>query len=197
MVISYPSFRNYIKTLSGLLKTKGSWLQKESRDLAKLCSLYGQLLGLTAGEQKSLLMAAYFKNLGAVYLSDYVLDQEFRDHSKMIASMNIWFAASVQIAQDAGLDEVATILQQYHLREVPRHKLARIFQVLNTWVACQQEKGWGKPMTARETRLILEQRAQLHWSDPRIVSHFLKCCGKQELSPQQVPASKRSSVVCA
>ena len=174
--MSYPSFKNYIRTLGSLLQIKGSWLLKESKDLADLCLIYGRLLGLTPEEKKSLLLAAYFKNLGAIYISDYMLEQEFRDYTQMTASMNIWFAASTQIARKAGLTEVATILDQYHLREVPQHNLARVFQVLNTWVACQQPKGWGQPMTTREARLILEQRAQLQWSDPSIVGHFLQCC---------------------
>ncbi|MEM9006805.1 MAG: hypothetical protein AAGE59_25170 [Cyanobacteria bacterium P01_F01_bin.86] len=173
------------------MKTKGNWLLKESKDLAELCLIYGRCLKLPPEDQKSLLLAAYFKNLGAIYLSDYLLDQEFRDHSQMMASMNIWFAASTQVAKEAGLDEVVAILQQYHLREIPQHRLARIFQVLNTWVACQQPKGWGKPMTARETRLILEQRAQLHWSDPSIVGHFLEYCSQQKL-PSHI-----SDVACA
>ncbi|MEL6381413.1 MAG: hypothetical protein AAFQ89_02865 [Cyanobacteria bacterium J06626_18] len=187
--MSYPSFKSYIKTLGGLLKIKGNWLLKESKDLAKLCSSYGKTLNLTSEEKKSLLLAAYFKNLGAIYLSDYLLDQEFRDHSTMTASMNIWFAASKKVAQDAGLEEVATILAQYHLREVPQHRLARIFQVLNTWVACQQQKGWGKPMSIQETKLILEQRAQLQWSDPSIVGHFLECCDQQEWQSEETAAA--------
>lgn len=174
--MSYPTFRNYLKTLSSLLKRKGIWLLQESRELGEACRSYSKVLGLTEAERKSLLLAAYFKNLGALYISDYLLDQEFRDHTQMTASLNVWFAESVQLAKDAGLDEVAIILEQYHLREVPTHQLARIFQVLNTWVACQQAKGWGHLMTAREAKLVLEQRAQCNWSDPSIVKHFLLHC---------------------
>lgn len=186
--MSYPSFKTYIKTLSGLLTLKGSWLMRESRELADLCLVYGKSLDLNVKEMKTLLLAAYFKNIGAIYLSDYLLDQEFRDHNQMMASMNIWFGASIQIAKNAQLTDVATILEQYHLREIPEHKLARVFQVVNTWVACQQHKGWGQPMTAREAKLVLEQRAQLQWSDPSIVGHFLKCCDHPELRRVPTPA---------
>lgn len=174
--MSHPSFSSYIKTLSSLLKRKGRWLQEESQDLAWLCQTYGQQLRLNQDEHKTLLLAAYCKNLGALYISDYLLEHGFRDHSNMVASLNTWFIESAQIARDADLEEVALILEQYHLRKVPSHKLARIFQVLNTWVACQQERGWRNPMTEREARVILEQRARLRWSDPLIVRHFVHYC---------------------
>ncbi|MBE7380533.1 MAG: hypothetical protein F6J95_003860 [Leptolyngbya sp. SIO1E4] len=187
-VMSYPSFTTYIKTLESLLKRKGEWLLRESRDLAELCLSYSKALGLTPQGRKSLVMAAYFKNLGAIYLSDYLLEQEFLDHGEMMASLNIWFAESTQLARNAGLPEVAVILEQYHLRKVPEHKLARVFQVLNTWVACQQSKAWGQSMTDREARIVLEQRACLNWSDPNIVRHFV-----QHYSRRRVQARKLKS----
>lgn len=174
--MSVPSFSSYLKTLSSLLRHKGSWLQQESQDLAQLCQLYGKQLNLSHAERKTLLLAAYCKNLGALYISDYLLEHEFRDHGNMVASLNTWFVESARIAKDADLDEVALVLEQYHLRKVPVNKLARIFQVLNTWVACQQERGWRHPMSEREARVILEQRARLHWSDPFIVRHFVHYC---------------------
>ncbi|MGD1861095.1 MAG: hypothetical protein ACFB0E_14120 [Leptolyngbyaceae cyanobacterium] len=176
--MSHPSFSSYLKTLSSLLYHKGSWLQQESQDLAQLCQRYGKQLSLNHAERKILLMAAYCKNLGALYISDYLLEQEFRDHGSMVASLNTWFAESARIARDAGLDEVATVLEQYHLRQIPDHKLARVFQVLNTWVACQQDRGWRHPMTKREARVILEQRARLQWADPLIVQHFVHYCDR-------------------
>lgn len=171
--MSKPSFSSYLKTLSSLLKHKGIWLQQESQDLARLCQLYGKQLNLSHAERKILLMAAYCKNLGALYISDYLLEHEFRDHRHMMTALSPWFVESVRIAEEADLHEVATILSQYHLRKVPTDRLACIFQVLNTWVACQQERGWRHPMTEREARVILEQRARLRWSDPLIVRHFV------------------------
>lgn len=171
--MNQPSFKNYLNTLSSLLKHKGRWLQKESQDLATLCQEYGKQLRLSHEERKVLLMAAFIKNLGALYVSDYILEQEFRDHSQMMASLNTWFVESTNIAREAGLEEVAIILDQYHRRSIPDNKLARIFQVLNTWIACQQEKGWRHPMTPREAKIILEQRAHLRWSDPILVRHFI------------------------
>ncbi|MGF1458063.1 MAG: hypothetical protein ACFBSG_03455 [Leptolyngbyaceae cyanobacterium] len=176
--MSYPSFSSYLKILSSLLKHKGLWLQQESRELAYLCQVYGKQLKLSHTDRKILLMAAYCKNLGALYVSDFLLEQEFRDHGLMMSSLSTWFVESVRIAREADLEEVAIILEQYHQRSVPKHKLARIFQVLNTWVACQQEKGWRHPMTEREARVILEQRARLRWADPIIVRHFVHYCDR-------------------
>lgn len=176
--MSYPSFKNYICTLRGLLKRKKSWLLEESALLSSLCLEYSDMAKLTPGERKTLCLAAYFKNLGAIYISDYLLEQEFSSHGEMLACLNMWFVESSQLAIDAGLTEVATILDQYHRRATPENKLAKIFQVLNTWIACQQDKGWGQAMSDREARLILEQRAQMNWSDPHTVHAFLKYfCG--------------------
>ncbi|RZM78900.1 hypothetical protein [Leptolyngbya iicbica] len=171
--MSQPSFSSYLKLISSLLRHKGVWLQEESQDLARLCQLYGKQLALSHENRKVLLMAAYCKNLGALYINDYLLEHEFRDHRHMMEALSPWFVESVRIAREADLDEVATILEQYHQRKVPQDQLARIFQVLNTWVACQQERGWRHPMTEREARVILEQRARLKWSDPLIVRHFV------------------------
>ena len=171
--MSQPSFSSYLKMLSSLLRHKGVWLQEESQDLARLCQLYGKQLALSDEDRKVLLMAAYCKNLGALYISDYLLEHEFRDHRNMMTALSPWFVESVRIAREADLDAVATILEEYHQRKVPQGQLARIFQVLNTWVACQQERGWRHPMSEREARVILEQRARLKWSDPLIVRHFV------------------------
>jgi response regulator RpfG family c-di-GMP phosphodiesterase len=171
--MNQPSFKNYINTLASLLKHKGAWLLKESQDLARLCQEYGKQLRLTHQERKILLMAAYIKNLGALYVSNDLLEQEFRDHTDMMLRLQPWFLESSIIAREAGLEDVAIVLDQYHQRSIPEHKLARIFQVLNTWIACQQEKGWRHPMTRREAQIILEQRAHLRWSDPILVRHFI------------------------
>jgi hypothetical protein len=187
--MSYPSFKNYLNTLAHLLKRKGNWLVKESYELANLCQEYGKVLNLDHQERKTLLMAAYFKNLGAIYISDYLLEQEFRDHDQMKTCLHIWFTESAQLARDSGLENVAVILEQYYLREIPQDKLARIFQVLNTWIACQQRKGWRHSMTAKEARIILEQRARLRWSDPNIVSHFVQHSMDQNFSfPVRTPS---------
>ena len=193
--MSYPSFSSYLKTLSSLLKHKGVWLQQESQDLARLCQLYGKQLNLSHTEHKTLLMAAYCKNLGALYINDYLLEHEFRDRRHMMTALSPWFVESVRIAQESDLPEVATILEQYHLRKVPKYKLARIFQVLNTWVACQQERGWRHPMSEREARVILEQRARLRWSDPIIVRHFVHFfdqSGEQFRRPRALGAATAS-----
>ncbi|NER80281.1 MAG: hypothetical protein F6K42_12020 [Leptolyngbya sp. SIO1D8] len=187
--MSYPSFTNYMRTLGSLLQRKGDWLLRESHALGQLCLSYSKMLGLNSQDQKVLVLAAYFKNLGAIYLSDYLLEQEFLDHGQMMASLNIWFAESSQLARNAGLTEVAVILEQYPLRKIPEHRLARIFQVLNTWVACQQQKGWGETMTDQEARVVLEHRACLNWSDPAIVRHFVQHYSQHRAQPPKLKSA--------
>ena len=171
--MSYPSFQNYLKTLRSLLKRKSKWLLEESVLLADLCLAYGSLAGLSEQDKKTLFLAAHFKNLGALYLNDVVLRQEFEDHGQMIANMNTWFAESTQLAKDAGLKDVAVILEEYHHRAIPKHPLAKVFQVINAWVACRQQKGWRDSLSEREALIILRQRAQMEWSDPDVVSQFI------------------------
>lgn len=168
-----PTFHNYLKTLSALLKQKGFWLIEEAKLLAHCCLTYGELIGLTEKEKKTLYLAAYYKNLGALYISDFVLQMEFKDHGQMMTSMNIWFAESSELAREAKLTDVAVILEQYHRREIPDDKLASIFQVINTWVACHQHKGWRQAMHPQDALTALKQRAHHSWSDPEVVYHFI------------------------
>lgn len=172
--MSYPSLRSYIKTLRGLLKRKSNWLARESSLLADLCLAYGTLAGLSDREKKTLFLAAYFKNLGAVFVNSTALEQEFENHKQVLAHLNNLFVQSTQLAHEAGLAEVAVILDQYYRRSVPEDKLAKIFQVLNAWVACRHQKAWRPSMSERDTLIILEQRAQLEWSDPYTVYHFIE-----------------------
>jgi hypothetical protein len=172
--VSYPSLRSYIKTLRGLLKRKSSWLAQESMALADLCLAYGTLAGLTEREKKTLFIAAYFKNLGAVFLNNLVLEQKFDSYPQVQAHLGSWFQESAELAREAGLAEVAVILEQYHPRTVPEDKLAKIFQVLNAWVSCRHPKAWRAPMGEEETLAALEERAQLQWSDAYTVYHFVE-----------------------
>lgn len=172
--MSYPSFNNYVRTLRELLRRKSAWLAQESVLLADLCLAYASFIGLSEADKKTLFLAAHFKNLGAIYLSDVVLRQEYEDHGEMIADLNTWFVESARIAKDAGLIEVGIILDQYHFRAVPDYFLAKIFQVINVWVACQNQKGWRHSMGEQEALIILKQRAQMEWSDPNTVKHFIE-----------------------
>ncbi|MBD0268329.1 hypothetical protein [Pseudanabaena sp. FACHB-2040] len=135
---------------------------------------YGTLAGLSDREKKTLFLAAYFKNLGAVFLNPIVLEQEFQNHKQVQTHLNTWFQESAQLAKEAGLSEVAIILDQYYRRSVPQDKLAKIFQVLNAWVSCRNRKAWRPSMSEKDTLIILEQRAQLEWSDPYTVHHFIE-----------------------
>ncbi|PSN12706.1 hypothetical protein C7293_18995 [filamentous cyanobacterium CCT1] len=172
--MSYPSFHSFIKLLRSLLKRRQPWLFEESIFLADLCLAYGTIAGLGDRDKKTLFLAAHFKNLGAIYLDDQSLKQEYRDHSDAVVQMEVLFRESAQLARDAGLDEVADVLEQYHLRAIPQNPLARIFQVLNAWVSCRQRKGWRSSMSDKEALIILKQRAEMKWSDPKVVFHFIE-----------------------
>jgi hypothetical protein len=160
--------------LRGLLKRKQKWLFEESVFLADLCLSYGTIAQLSERDKKTLFLAAHFKNLGAIYLDDHYLEQEFRDHSQIITNLEVLFRESAQLAEDAGLNEVAEVLRQYYLRAIPQNHLARVFQVLNAWVSCRQRKGWRSSMSDKEALIILKQRAEMQWSDPKVVFHFIE-----------------------
>jgi hypothetical protein len=172
--MSYPSFHSYIKMLRGLLKRKRKWLFEESVLLADLCLSYGTIANLSERDKKTLFLAAHFKNLGAIYLDDQYLEQEFREHSQIVTNLEVLFKESAQLAEDAGLRDVAEVLRQYHLRAIPQNHLARVFQVLNAWVSCRQRKGWRNSMSDKEALIILKQRAEMQWSDPKVVFHFIE-----------------------
>lgn len=192
--MSYPSFHSYIKLLRGLLKRKQRWLLEESVLLADLCLAYGTLAKLSEKDKKVLFLSAHFKNLGAIYLDDHCLQQEFADHDQIRNNMDILFCESSQLARDAGLIEVAEVLEQYHLRAIPTNHLARVFQVLNTWVSCRQRKGWRSPMSDKEALIILKQRAELEWSDPRIVFHFIEHLCRYSSKMERVSACAISTI---
>ncbi|MBU6230279.1 MAG: hypothetical protein KGQ93_11370 [Cyanobacteria bacterium REEB459] len=172
--MSYPSFHSYIKTLRGLLKHKQRWLLEESTLLADLCLAYGTLVGLSDRQKRTLFLAAHFKNLGAIFLDDSSLTQAFSDRSQVLIEMERLFKESAQLAREAGLRDVALVLDQYYQRAIPEDSLARIFQVINVWVSCRQRKGWRSSMSDKEALVVLQQRAQMKWSDPKVVAHFIK-----------------------
>ncbi|TVQ06641.1 MAG: hypothetical protein EA368_16530 [Leptolyngbya sp. DLM2.Bin27] len=183
--MSYPSFHSFIKLLRSLLKRRQPWLFEESIFLADLCLAYGTIAGLDDRDKKTLFLAAHFKNLGAIYLEDQQLKQEYTDHGEAISQMEVLFDASTQLAKDSGLLEVADVLEQYHLRAIPPNHLARIFQVLNAWVSCRQRKGWRSPMNDKEALIILKQRAEMQWSDPKVVFHFIEHLCRHSSRPER------------
>ncbi|HZG37926.1 MAG TPA: hypothetical protein VEZ50_04520 [Nodosilinea sp.] len=183
--MSYPSFHSFIKLLRGLLKRRQPLLFEESIFLADLCLAYGTIAGLSDRDKKTLFLAAHFKNLGAIYLDDQNLKQEYSDHGQAITKMEVLFNASAELAHDAGLDEVACVLEQYHLRAIPENSLARIFQVLNAWVSCRQRKGWRSSMSDKEALIILKQRAEMKWSDPKVVFHFIEHLCRYSSRPER------------
>ncbi|MBW4461439.1 MAG: hypothetical protein KME47_14560 [Nodosilinea sp. WJT8-NPBG4] len=183
--MSYPSFHSFIKLLRSLLKRKQPLLFEESIFLADLCLAYGTIAGLGDRDKKTLFLAAHFKNLGAIYLEDHSLRQEYRDHREAITQMEVLFNASAQLAKDAGLQEVADVLDEYHLRAIPDNHLARIFQVLNAWVSCRQRKGWRSSMSDKEALIILKQRAEMKWSDPKVVFHFIEHLCRYSSRPER------------
>jgi response regulator RpfG family c-di-GMP phosphodiesterase len=172
--MSYPSFHTYLKTLQELLKRKKPELAQESTVLANLCQAYGQRIGLTEREITTLLLAAYYKNLGALTISHRVFCQSFDHYGQLMARVVSWFEESSELAETAGLPEVATVLSQYYQRTIPAHPLAKIFQVLNAWVSCHQNRGWRLAMSDRDALIVLKQRAILAWSDPKVVAQFIR-----------------------
>jgi hypothetical protein len=183
--MSYPSFHSFIKLLRSLIKRRQPWLFEESIFLADLCLAYGTIAGLGDHDKKTLFLAAHFKNLGAIYLDDQHLKQEYVDHREAMSQMEVLFNASAQLAKDSGLLEVAEVLEQYHLRAIPPNHLARIFQVLNAWVSCRQRKGWRSPMNDKEALIILKQRAEMNWSDPKVVFHFIEHLCRYSSRPER------------
>ncbi|MGB3310458.1 MAG: hypothetical protein WBG32_12405 [Nodosilinea sp.] len=183
--MSYPSFHSFIKLLRSLLKRRQPWLFEESIFLADLCLAYGTIAGLGDRDKKTLFLAAHFKNLGAIYLEDESLKQEYLDHRDAVVQMEVLFRESAQLAKDAGLDEVADVLEQYHLRAIPQNPVARIFQVLNAWVSCRQRKGWRSSMSDKEALIILKQRAEMQWSDPKVVFHFIEHLCRYSSRPER------------
>ncbi|NJL47069.1 MAG: hypothetical protein HC929_05635 [Leptolyngbyaceae cyanobacterium SM2_5_2] len=174
--------------LRSLLKRKQQWLLEESILLADLCLAYGTIAGLSDKDKRTLFLAAHFKNLGAIYLDDRYLEQEFNDHSQVTEKLEILFTESAHLAKDSGLTEVAHVLEQYHLRAIPPDPLARVFQVLNTWVSCRQRKGWRSSLSDKEALVILKQRAEMEWSDPKVVFHFIEHLCRYSARPERVQA---------
>jgi len=192
--VSYPSFHNYIRFLRALLRRKHSWLLEESVLLADLCLAYSSLVNMPEQDRKVLFLAAHFKNLGAIYVDSNVLQQEFTDPDDIRSHMELLFMESAQLARDSGLVEVTEVLEQYHLRAIPPSHLARIFQVLNTWVSCRQRKGWRSPMSDHEALIVLKQRAELKWSDPKVVFKFIDHLCRYADSPGRRPAKPISGL---
>jgi hypothetical protein len=186
--MSYPSFHSYIRTLRSLLKRKQRWLLEESTFLADLCLAYGSIAGLSEQQKRTLFLAAHFKNLGALYLDDHCLHQGFDDHKQALKEMQGLFTESAQMAREAGLKDVAVVLEQYYQRAIPGDYLARVFQVINAWVSCRQRKGWRSSMGDKEALVILRQRAEMGWSDPEIVFHFIEHLCRYSSRPELVEA---------
>jgi hypothetical protein len=191
--MSYPSFHSYIRMLRGLLKRKRKWLFEESVFLADLCLSYGTIAQFSERDKKTLFLAAHFKNLGAIYLDDQYLEQEFHDHQQIVTNLEVLFRESAQLAADAGLHEVAAVLHEYHLRAIPQNHLARVFQVLNAWVSCRQRKGWRSSLSDKEALIILKQRAEMQWSDPKVVFHFIEHLCRYSSRPERQEACSIST----
>jgi response regulator RpfG family c-di-GMP phosphodiesterase len=185
--MSYPSFRTYLKTLQELVKRKKPELAEESIVLANLCLAYGERIGLGERDLKTLLLAAHFKNLGALTISQGLFSKSFDDYGQLMARVTSWFEESAELAEMAGLPEVAVVLSQYYHRTIPANPLAKVFQVLNAWVSCHQNRGWRVAMSDREALIVLKQRAILAWSDPKVVAQFIRLMPPTFQSAQHRP----------
>ncbi len=172
--MSYPSFRTYLKTLQELVKRKDPELAQETIVLSRLCSEYGLRTSLPDRDIKTLLLTAHFKNLGALTISDRTFSKNLDNYGKLMACVADWFEESAKLAAMAKLPQVSLILAQYYHRAIPGDSLAKIFQVLNAWVACHQKRGWRGPMNDHEAVIVLKQRALFAWSDPIVVNQFIE-----------------------
>lgn len=170
--MTYPSFSSFPRTLRAILRQKASWLADESTQLAKALLIYSQAIGLEDINLRVLYLSAYFKNLGAVYLPEKLLSQRLNETETMTA-IKSWQLQSAAIARQSGLGRVSCIMDAYYHRAIPDDQLASIFQVVNCWVACRQPKGYRAAMSIADSRIVLQQRAEMEWSDPALVQHFL------------------------
>ncbi len=170
--MSYPSFSHFISILRAQLRHRANWLAEESKYLAKCCIEYGGKIGLEEHNGKVLYLASYLKNVGALYLSSEVLNEKLGPIDQH-TSIKGWQLLSEQIARQGGLTDVAEVLGEYYQRGIPESQIASIFQVCNCWAACRTQKGYRAPMSVHDSRITLQQRAELSWSDPHLVEHFL------------------------
>jgi response regulator RpfG family c-di-GMP phosphodiesterase len=170
--MSYPSFSSFVGCLRAQLRHKAAWLAEESKYLAKCLVDYGRIINLETADAKTLYLCAYLKNTGALYLSREALETRVSD-AHQHSSIKSWQLLSAQIAREAELSTCATILETYYQRGTPEDYLAGVFQVVNVWAACRCPKGYRGRLDLKETRIVLTQRANLNWSDPALVEHFL------------------------
>jgi len=170
--MSYPSFSHFVGILRSQLRHKASWLAEESKAIARVCIEYGGRIGLEEHNGKVMYLSSYLKNAGVLYLSSDVLNQKLGPIDQHTA-IKSWQLLSEQIARQGGLTEVADVLSEYYQRGTPDSQIASIFQVCNCWAACCTPKGYRGPMSVHDARITLQQRAELGWSDPVLVEHFL------------------------
>jgi len=157
-----------------MLSAKAMWLADESVALAEALRTYGGYLHIEPHNQITLHMAAYLKNVGAIYLSSSALSSELSNpasHTAVKTSQLI----SARVARHAGLTQVASILDDYYQRSIPGDQLTSIFQITNAWVSCRQMKPYRQPLSISDAKVALRQRAEMCWSDPNLVEHFIAC----------------------
>lgn len=170
--MSSPSFNQFLATLRTQLRIKANWLANESVVLDDNLRTYGLIIELTTTEIRQLQVAAYIKNMGAIYLGNEALSQEMPS-AVLQSAIKTWQLLSLEIAVASGMESVTTIIEQYAMRQIPENRLASIFQVVNVWVSCLMPKGYRPPMTPHDAKTTLLQRVELGWSDRAVVDHFL------------------------
>ncbi|MBD1871983.1 hypothetical protein H6F75_00665 [Nodosilinea sp. FACHB-131] len=170
--MSHPSYRHFIGVLHGMLSAKAAWLADESQQLSAALRDYGAIIHVEDHSLRDLEVAAYLKNMGALYLSGDVLAQR-TDRPTELGAIKVWQLLSARIARHSGMDQVALILDGYYQRSIPEDQLTSLFQVVNCWVSCRTQKGYRLPMSLVDARMTLEQRANMCWSEPALVEHFL------------------------
>lgn len=170
----YPSFNQHVLAIRAILRHKAGWLADESASLAQALLRYGKIISLEPMPAKVLTLAAYYKNLGALYLPPEILTKEIKSQVLHLACTQTLHLLSAQIAKEADLPDVCAVLEGYYHRGIPRDQLTRLFQVVNAWVSCRHPKGWRPALTIHDSVITLQQRAEMEWSDPVLVAHFLE-----------------------
>lgn len=175
--MSYPSYSHFVGTIHGILSAKASWLAEESQTLAAIAQAYGdQAADFSHREVTTLTLAAYYKNLGGIYLPREQLTGKLST-AETRAYTKTWHLLSARIATHANLPEVANLLEHYCDRAIPGDRLSSTFQVLNCWASCRQEKPYRPGMSIQDSKMSLLQRVEMGWSDGAVVDQFLRFLG--------------------
>ncbi|MDX2175088.1 MAG: response regulator [Candidatus Sumerlaeia bacterium] len=145
---------------------------------------FGEFLGLDAQEVQALERAGYLHDIGKIAIPDAVLQKPGKLTPEEWEVMKTHAAAGADLlAPLATMARVLPIVRHHHERwdgkgypagmageEIPR--LARVFQLLDSWDALTHARPYKKAFSAAESMDILEREsAEGRW-DPHLFSEF-------------------------